>query len=485
MNESDEILRYKALITKNIVFKEAEGFSQGPYAFEFVDGDDQEYGDYSTIVGMIESAVLSKNNSLLDYFLNDHPQNDLARKYFMIKAMKDDNDEIFKYLQLSCEVSDDYKVLKFSISLHNAKYTKYLLKNIDVNVLELNGFRLSSCPLYEAVKQVYPNSYDERYKTNGQREIIEMLLENGADPNIDLRPKMVEPWIQKIYDSPNYVPDPNYKEIPLIIDLLNERCHCDLLTLFLKYNTDINHFDLSKYLIHNRFLFWALNVFIQAGYNFSGFFDNYKFGFDQNEVSEQVERFLPDAPIETIDYILRNAKFLGTYDIKLLYYAAMANRFDVVRILIDLGAKVSGLKAESLAKIFYSGAPKYRSSTRVLRDNESIAESWYSNKSDKIDYWDLTDKWKMDENNRRLLVLAKSLLNSFSDRLVHYLVCYGASPEWDKYFPEVLKIMILREMYVTEGKANAYWNSIRELSHDGWNAAFEISSRDGDYHDYL
>ncbi|GLU56426.1 hypothetical protein Dfri01_58870 [Dyadobacter frigoris] len=312
--------RYKEIFDNEIRFKKVHLWIEIKYYYSYELEDDV----YDKITDFIESILDRSDIEALLYFIVEHIDHQNAYFYFLHKSIKNNNILIFNFL-LDQNIDTDFDdLLQHSIRNHQIDFVEQLLnkvKNIDVFISSSNFYHSTFLSLSVKQNQFY-NKEDYYYITN-------LLLKKGANPSIDLRTSSAKEYSNIFDDS-----------IPVIISMVNQKEDPELLKIFLRYGVNIQYFNLKAFLQRNNFDSDVLDIFISNGYDVSFFFDDYQFGFKEDELIQQVERFLPDAPIEIIKPIVSKARIIGHHDIKLLYYSAMANRFDVVKLLVSLGANL-------------------------------------------------------------------------------------------------------------------------------------------------
>lgn len=425
MESNDSFIwQYREIFDNDIQFKKVHLWIEVRYSYNYELEDDI----YNNIIDFVDSIIARSDTESLLYFIKEHKHNMLAYLYFLQKSIDKKSFKIFQFL-INQPLDTDYDyLLEKSIRLSEPMFVEELVKKVtNVNVHIPGNWTYDSTFLSLSVEK------SEFY--NDQSLISDLLLNRGADPYLDLRTLSARQY-------PGIFTD----EISHIINIVNHKRNLELLKVFLNHGVDIKYFSLGKFLARNNFDIEVLNIFLKYDYDVTNFFDDYDFGFKRHELLEQVESFLSDAPMEIIRPIISNANILGKYDIKLLYYSAMANRLDVVKLLVTLGANVQLLHPRSMAEFYFAGAPEYRTFTVLLNNEDTIAKKWYSN--DRIDfhYWDIKsyDDLSQEKNIDKMVI---SLLKSFSNIIVQHLVSHGAPTEWNNDLQKVLKSMILKRHY--------------------------------------
>lgn len=273
----------------------------------------------------------------------------------------------------------------------------------------------------------------------------------------------------------------------IIIDMVNQWSNTELLCLLLEYGTSIDLFDLNSFLRKHSYSFNVLDIFAKNNYTFKNFFDKYEYGFERYELNVQKEKMMQEGPIETIEYLLRNSSFLGNHDIKLLYYAGMAQRLDIVKILIELGANVKSMRVKSIAEIFYAGLP--RGYSTIISNNKFIfTDVWeelylnYGKIAKKIEF--KGEQFRLIDDSKMMAEVANALVNSLDNLVVHYFLINGASQNWVDFFPEALKEIINLELHILDQQEEGRRNSLMDMARDGWRSLFELGPGGGDFTDY-
>lgn len=422
-------------------------------------------------IGLIESINL-QNIDLINIFIKKGATIDSS---VLIKVIEVDDFELFIHFFKIGGVDNDNHALYYSIKNEKYDFAKFLIDKLeDVNIEYEPNYRDKKPILFFAIE-------------NRRHEIVRYLLKKGANPMIPERQENTWKWDS---DKNHYITI----QVPCLSDLVNKIVDFEMLKLLVENGIAINHFSFKVFFEKYDYSIHILVFFIEHGYDISNFFDNYNFGFDiyhmSGNLTTQNELFIPNAPIESLKFILENSKFLGKYDIKILYYAARANRLDLIKILVEMGANVKGMRGKSLAEIFHDGAPEYKWWTIDVSDDESISELYYiRNELEDCKWWhiprNLKGKQKISEDiNKKIERLADELLKSSDNIIINYLLKHGASRNWQQYFPEVVKDMLLLENSVSEAKDRGRSILNEEMARDGWNAAFENFS-DENYSDYI